>query len=682
MKAYRFVICVLFGMMFSFNIAIGQIDSLHYDTTIKQIKSSLLKNNRSDSILNEIHAVLSQCKKIHYQVGEMHSYNLLSQFYMNHFDSCYKYIKNEELLRYQFADSNSIQYTLRIKAWVYGRYSYFPLAIEALTKAIKYTPANPDSTMLGNIHFQLAYTYNGINRFESSMEHYQKAIQYFGPEDKKSASCYLNMGSMLHSREQNSESLKYILKAKKINEKYNMPLNHVKANLGSIYESQGKYDKALKLLTEAADSIHLNVQVLTKVNIYGAIAKTYLKLGKVNQSIQFAKKSYDLAHQANYIEGISKASNTLRQCYYKKQFYDSSEIYTDEHLAMVDTIMERNRSESAAMILGNYEILKRDHEIASVSQQNKIKDLQIQRGRILQFAYIGGIGLVVIALAFMIRAFVIKRKSNKVLAEKNQIIEVQKKRIIDSIEYAHSIQQSILITEKQVSQIIPKSFVYYKPKDIVSGDFYWMKKVKDDIIIAAADCTGHGVPGGFMSMMGNSLLNDIIYRQNITEPGKVLEKLHQGVRYNLSQNEETTSRNGMDISLCKISKKNHTLEFSGAKNSAYLLQEGEMTELRAEFKSIGGVPLRKEVDGIRTFKTQKTTYKPGTFLYLFSDGYVDQMGGDNRKKLGIKRFRQMLQEISKMNISQQKKYLQEFMTSWIQNYSQIDDQMVMGLYLD
>ena len=261
------------------------------------------------------------------------------------------------------------------------------------------------------------------------------------------------------------------------------------------------------------------------------------------------------------------------------------------------------------------------------------------------------------------------------LEEKNMEIEEKNKDITDSIRYARRIQQAILPKEEQILHALPLSFTLYLPRDIVSGDFYWFAQKEGYVLAAAVDCTGHGVPGAFMSMIGSSLLNEMVNEKNITDPADILHSLHAGVVHALKQGEEDSdSKDGMDVALCRLNTENGDLFFAGAMRPLYLVQQDTLTEIKGDKFPIGGS--RKE-DGTK-YTTHTVSLKPGERFYLSTDGYADQFGGPEKKKLMTKRFKELLLQIRNLPLKEQEKKLENFFTEWKGNEPQLDDVLVIG----
>jgi ligand-binding sensor domain-containing protein/serine phosphatase RsbU (regulator of sigma subunit) len=279
------------------------------------------------------------------------------------------------------------------------------------------------------------------------------------------------------------------------------------------------------------------------------------------------------------------------------------------------------------------------------------------------------------------------RKENIILekkvAERTEIIskqkdEIEKKNnvIIDSIEYAKNIQQSILPGNDDLRRVFKNYFILYKPKDIVSGDFYWLHENNERILMAAADCTGHGVPGAFMSIMGYNLLNETINEKPKATPAEILNILNSKVLNSLKQHDRNTSaKYGMDIALVSINKNKSTLDFAGAHNSLLVMRGEECIQLKADRLSVGSL-IKEETESFtnHTFNLEKND-----MLYMFSDGYVDQIGGPDTKKFFATPFRELLQSIASMDEKKQCEVLDETIVKWRGARSQIDDILVIGI---
>jgi serine phosphatase RsbU (regulator of sigma subunit)/ligand-binding sensor domain-containing protein len=304
----------------------------------------------------------------------------------------------------------------------------------------------------------------------------------------------------------------------------------------------------------------------------------------------------------------------------------------------------------------------------------------------LSWMFITVVGLVLILIVIqIIRLRVRKLQRDKQMLEqkvlertaeiqrqKDEIAE-QKKEIMDSIYYARRIQKAVLPDDHLVNKHVPEHFILYLPRDIVSGDFYWISEKEDNTIFAAADCTGHGVPGAFMSMLGMSYLKEIVNKSKRLSSGRILDKLRDHVKATLSQSTKGGQQDGMDIALCILNKDRKSLQYSGAFHPLYLIRNGNLSEYKPDLMPIG-IYIRKE----KPFKNHNIRTAKGDCFYIFSDGYADQFGGENRKKFLARSFKKLLLSIHDKPMPEQREILLETLKQWMEGYEQVDDILVVG----
>lgn len=253
-------------------------------------------------------------------------------------------------------------------------------------------------------------------------------------------------------------------------------------------------------------------------------------------------------------------------------------------------------------------------------------------------------------------------------------LEIKSKETLDSIIYAKRIQEAILPLKERILESLPESFVFHLPRDIVSGDFYWFKKIEGKIFIASVDCTGHGVPGAFMSMIGTVLLDDIVEKKGVYEPAQILTELHKDVVKALKQDrKEKASKDGMDIALCVLDTDFKVLKFAGAFRPLIHISDGLMNRIKADSAPIGGVGLH-----LPKFTQHEISIKKGDSIYIYTDGFADQFGGARNKKYMTKRFRPFLLSINQFSMEEQCIRLQQELDQWKGNADQVDDILVIG----
>ena len=276
----------------------------------------------------------------------------------------------------------------------------------------------------------------------------------------------------------------------------------------------------------------------------------------------------------------------------------------------------------------------------------------------------------------------LKRQNRKLvtdLQEANQTLEKKvkerTKEITDSIEYASRIQNALLTPGEELDQLLPSYFILNKPRNIVSGDYYWVARKDQKVAVAVADCTGHGVPGAFMSILGMAFMNEILNKLEAIRASEILNQLRAQVIKSLRQTGRTKeAKDGMEIALCVVDFEKHVLQYSGAFRPLYLFRDNEFFELKGD-----PMPIGYYHENNQFFSNQELTFRENDMIYMFSDGYVDQLGGPDRKTYKSKQFKQLLKEIHPKPLAEQKKILESEYENWRSNIGQIDDILIMGV---
>jgi len=299
-------------------------------------------------------------------------------------------------------------------------------------------------------------------------------------------------------------------------------------------------------------------------------------------------------------------------------------------------------------------------------------------------------GIIVIPMIYFLVQYRTKslRKANQILIEKDiasrevekQRLElaIKNKNIISSIQYAGKIQKALLPSDMMFKKLFPDSFILFKPKDIVSGDFYWVTERGNKVFVSVVDCTGHGVPGAFMSLIGFKILENIIKEQGIESPAEILNILSIGIENTFHRDEEDyLLKDGMDLAFCVFDRDKKQIEYAGAFNPLYLIRDNKLIETRADRFSIG---LKHQLNESNEYTNHFISIKKGDMIYMFSDGYPDQFGGPSGKKFMYRRFRHLLLTIHKLPLQEQKDSLEKSIEDWKgEEYDQVDDILVIGI---
>lgn len=290
------------------------------------------------------------------------------------------------------------------------------------------------------------------------------------------------------------------------------------------------------------------------------------------------------------------------------------------------------------------------------------------------------IGIVAVLSTILLRTTKYLSKMKKAFEEmdlQREELQIKNKDLTDSLTYARRIQTALLPTTGLINKLIPDHFIFYRPKHIVSGDFYWISQRNDRLYLAAADCTGHGVPGALMSMIGLEILSKIIIESKVEHTDDVLGTLNKELEqaFNKEDDGKATIKDGIEISMCIVDMQTQMLEFSGAFLSVYIIRDEKLDEIKGDKINVG-----QNAEGV-VFSRNSYQLEPNDIIYLFSDGYADQFGGPENKKFMYRRLRHLLVTICKFPMDDQRRILEETIIGWMSETDQIDDMMVMGFRL-
>jgi tetratricopeptide (TPR) repeat protein len=559
-------------------------------------------------------------------------------------------------------------------------------AIENYIKSLKLLEKLNDKGSVGACLNNIGLLYHEQNNFEKALEYYEKGLKVkeeIGNE-KSIAVSLNNLGSLYFSQQKYYEAKEYFFKSlakrKKTNDKPG--IGQCLINIAGIYREQKEYDTALEYLLmseKIQNEINNTAGLVNTLNSIGVIYR--LKHDK--QSAQpYLDKAYNLAKTIGSPELIKNTSLSLSNQYRDLKEFEKSYRLLIEHYQMVDSLQNTENTHKTIQAGMQYEFEKKLHknELAQVKKDHE-HEIEIKEQKLISYSFgIGLVALVVLSIVIL-KSLNDKKKANKrITIQKKEIEDKSLKleealiNITDSVKYAKRIQQALLQSEEHISSNVPPHFILFKPKDIVSGDFYWSYEKDNFMYIAAADCTGHGVPGALMSMLGISFLNSINTVNNILSPAEILDNLRAKVIEDLSQNTKSgASRDGMDISLAKINLVNHEIEWAGANNNLWVISQNEVREYKADRQAINFT------ENLIPYTNHKIEAKKDDLIYLFTDGFADQFGGPNGKKIKYKPFKSLLASIANKELNEQKNLLNSFFEDWKGNLEQIDDVCVIGI---
>lgn len=561
----------------------------------------------------------------------------------------------------------------------------YPLALDYYFQALKAFEEAADKKGISKALNNIGIIYNYQGEDEKALEYYLKALKIMKETgDKRGISMSLNNVGIIYKKQRNySKALYYYSEALRLREELGdeQAIAASYGNIGNMYDLTGDYAKAKEF--------HLkSLKIREAIDDKNGIASSYINLSRLSQiqkkfpeGIAYADRSLKLAGEIGSLALAEEAHNALYGLYEAQGNKDKALEHFKMYIAVRDSIFNEENTKQATRAEMNFEF-EQQQQKEKLLQEKKdaIHNEELKRQKEVIYFMSAGLILVIAFLFVILNNYRQKQKANKLLEEKNSIIEEKNKNITDSINYARRIQNAILPDTDEIYKKLKQSFILYRPKDIVSGDFYYYAEAKKKIIIAAADCTGHGVPGAFMSMIGNDALNEIIVGKGIVTPGEILSRLHDSVRIALKQDtSKTETSDGMDVALCAIDLSTNSIEYAGALRNLYICRKEseELEIIEANKQSIGGL----KSDEKKEFTNQKIQLSTGDSFYMFSDGYADQFGGKEGKKFMMKRMKDLILSIKNKSMKEQEVALEEAINEWKGDREQVDDILIIGIRL-
>jgi serine phosphatase RsbU (regulator of sigma subunit) len=588
----------------------------------------------SEVVVAESLKILEKSQKEGYHKGE--AYAILNiaaaNFLQSKNDTALKYLS--ESFGWFENNKNETGYinALLLKGNIYESFGDYEKTLHLWLEAYKASVDAGDRESEGEACNQLGLIYSRLCNFPKAIEFFNKGLKIREElGDENAAASSLNrLGMVCRQMKNYKDSLGYYSRSLEIR-KRNKQISAIPWTLlgmASTYEEMEEYHEALKIYEKGMKGADKRC---TTQCMMGA-GRVLSRMGNSDLAEKRLEKSLAMARELNSLALITDAYSALASHYELSGKPEKALKSFKQYLKTRETL----HSSEVQIRLSNIEVA---HAVEKSEQEKEIYRLR----------------------------HVELKKAYDIIEEKNRDITA-------SINYASRIQRALLPNPSDIRGLASKLFILYFPKDIVSGDFYWFAQVNKKLVIVAADCTGHGVPGALMSMLGISFLEEIVNSRGITESGHILNELRREIKRALHQKGASLEqKDGMDIALCVINKQQNSLQYSGAFNSLYIAGNNSITEYPADRMPIG---IFEKSDN--KFTTNNIQIAPGDMIYMFSDGYADQFGGPENRKFKYSRFRELLLTLHKLPLNDQKKKLEKAFSDWKGSNPQIDDVLVMG----
>ncbi|HUW07175.1 MAG TPA: tetratricopeptide repeat protein [Williamwhitmania sp.] len=600
---------------------------------------------------------------------------------------------------------------------VYYYQGIFDKAEEFYFKALKINEQLKNQAGVSSSYTNLGGVFYSEKNYKKAIDFYTRSLQIDSSLNDRSGMSidYSNIGLAYSDLNQYKKSIFYYLKSLKISEELGEEsgLIDVYNNLGLAYKEIGDfhnaihyYTQSLRIAKKLSDKNGLATAQVNLSDIYVEIAQKSDSLRKIHyleMALKFGKSALVISRAWNLMQLENFASKSLMGAYKEQKNWSEAYRYAEVYIATNDSLFSTTKTKAIAEMEAKYQNEKKQKEIEILEKDNTISEEKAHVQKIIILSISIGLLLLVFMITFILRRLQITRRQKRIIEEKNSLlnekneeisaqrdeiesqrdlvvtqrdrIETQSQKITDSITYAQRIQQAVLPSGNAIEDILGDHFILFKPKDIVSGDFYWATRSNEHLFVAVADCTGHGVPGAFMSMLGITLLNEIVRRKENFNAAEVLDRLRELMIEALKQKGIIgEQKDGMDMAFCILNTKTNTLQYAGANISLNIVSVNrELTVIGADKQPVAIFVKMKP------FTNHDIPLSKGDCIYLASDGFKDQFGGPQGKKYMVKRFSELLMSIAEKPMEEQRQLLDQTFESWRGDQEQVDDLTILGV---
>ena len=692
-----------------------------YQGRYKEAEKNYLKSIEISQITGNLEGVA----KSYNNIGVLNSRQ-------GNYDKALEFYNQSLIIKQKLDDNKGVANTLNNIGEIYKFKGDYPNALINYEKSYELKKKLDDKKGMANSLNNLGEIYTFWGDYKEALNYYLEATSLWTElgNEQLIAVSYHNLGNLFYNLDNYDLAIKNYQKALVIQEKIEN-LNDMAfslRNLGKAWLGKKEYDKAQQSFLQAL-SIDINLNDKTGVaTTYGNLGELHLQKStlayfnstrrktELDSSIVYFQKALDIHKELGNLHGLAAGYNYLGLAYRNKQNYSEAINYYKKCLEIADTLkilnIEQEAYEGLAHVYDNladykkaiqyyfqyqeikdtlltiqihnqiaeletkYQTEKKEKELKVKDAELLRKEAEIRQRNFQRNALTIGFFLLFLLALAIYRSYRQKQKANEILSRQKSEIEEKNREITASIRYAKSIQNALLPHPGFIKEVLPESFIFYRPKDIVSGDFYWIGKEDPFVWVAAVDATGHGVPGAFISLLGFNLMNSILKENKGIHPSEMLDLLNRGFSERLFKSyEEDALKDSMDLSLCRINFQDKSLEYSGAYNPLWVARNGEMIIRKADKLSIGSFLEYPD----RHYTNYEIALEKGDMIFLFSDGFADQFGGPKEKKFMYKQLKEILLAGSGKKPNTQLNILEQKYLSWKGNLEQIDDVLVIGI---
>ena len=604
-------------------------------------------------------------------------------------DSCLYYANSALVLSQKVNYLNGIGKSYNNIGEYFNSKGDYEKALENFINAYKIYEKNKNRRAMSNLMNSIGNTYLGIDNQKKALEAYTQSYEIAYQDSNKymMGISSIGLGNIYLLKKEANQAIYFFTRAKNVFEKPPIalyPLSVSYTLIGDAFVELNKYDEAFVNFNKAVE------QLKTLNNTYG-IAATYQVMGEaykkqknLNKALEYFLKSFPIFEERKAYDDLKHLSLNISEVYKQQHNFEKALEYQDKYISFKDSVLSIEKNKQLLEVEAKYETEKKEQQNLILKKQNDLSNERLQRQSIISYFIIGSLIISLLFGVFMYRVYSQKKKAHQLITKQKeqveqkqgeiesqkQVIELKQKEIVDSINYAKRIQYALLANDKLLNENLASHFILFKPKDIVSGDFYWATEHDDNFYLAVCDSTGHGVPGAFMSLLSIGFLSEAIKEKGIKHPNEIFDYVRKRLIESVNNEDHKDGFDGVVIRINKVSKK---ITYAAANNHPVVISKGILTHLNYDKMPVG------KGEKLLPFTQFEILPDSNSTIYIYTDGYADQFGGIKGKKFKYKQLNELLLNINHTPFINQQEVLSQTFKNWQGDLEQVDDVCIVGI---
>ncbi len=604
-------------------------------------------------------------------------------------DSCVYYAKTALLIsqKTKFISGCGRAYNT-IGSYYNGKGEY-QLALANYIDGYKIYEKGNNRRAMSNLMNSIGNTYLGIDNVTKALESYKQSYKIAQSDSNTymMGISSIGLGNIYLLKKDATQALSFFIRAKEVFQKSKnslYPLSVTHTLIGDALIELNKFDEAFINFNKAVEQLKTLNNTYGIAATYKVIAEAYQKKGDLKNTLSYFLKSYEIFIERKAYDDLQSITLNISEVYKQQKDFEKALQYANKHMSFKDSVLNSEKNKQLLEVETKYETEKKEQQNILLKKQNDLSNERIKQQKTISYVIIASLVLSILFGVFMFRVYSQKKKAHTLISKQKeqveqkqfeiesqkQVIELKQKEIVDSINYAKRIQYALLANQELLKSQLSNHFILFKPKDIVSGDFYWATEHNNSFYIAVCDSTGHGVPGAFMSLLSIGYLSEAIKEKGIEEPNEVFDYVRMRLIESISNEEQ---KDGFDGILLRINKASNTLSYSAANNHPIKVTDNSIIHLDYDKMPVG------KGEKLTNFKLFPLEVKANDMLYLYTDGFADQFGGERGKKFKYKPLNDLLLSVSQKDLTIQKETLNTTFENWKGNLEQVDDVLIVGI---